>query len=108
MSYGLYSLYHDKVDILNVVPGGVTTKLINNMDNALTCTPEVCVKNSLTSLGHDFENVPYLAHHVNVQQFYFFHRFLPDLWRGMLCKIIRTMALEEYKEKVDNEAKKHQ
>lgn len=103
MSYGIYSLYRDKIDVLNVIPGIVTTKIVKFKEGIEACTPEYCVKSSFSCLGHDFECVPYIMHHGNVQVFYFWFTYLPIVWKTMLCKIVYSMALEEFK--IETEAK---
>ena len=107
-SNGLYHSYRDKIDILNVIPGVVTTKLVKDMDNILSCTTEYCVKSNLSSLGHDFESVPYLGHYFNIMIPHFYFRFLPSLWASLLGSTVRGLALEEFKEKVEAKLKEEE
>ena len=52
-SYQLHELFKNKIDVQNLVPGFVQTKIIGYKKLPSTIQPDVCVKSSLRDLGHD-------------------------------------------------------
>lgn len=95
-SSGLNYLYKNNIDVLNVVPGYVTTKMTNFNKTPSACSPEVCVKNSLKSLGYDFEVLPFMGHIIFGQVFHSFHRYAKPLWRSAILGELEKMSLKNY------------
>ena len=99
LSHGLSMLYKkEKVDVLNVIPGFVTTKMTENKTGPDTCSPKECVRNSLASLGYDFEVAPFWAHVALGQFLYVIYRFVRPVW-SMFCKEFMFQSYQKYYEK---------
>ena len=104
LSHGLNMLYRkEEVDVLNVVPGYVNSNMTVGISGPTVCTAKECVKNSLASLGYDFEVAPFYAHVIIAQIFHITYRFMRPVWRAMYCMKFKRMVLQKYYE--ENEAR---
>ena len=100
LSHGLNMLYKKEgVDVLNVIPGFVTSNMSNGRTGPDTCSAKECVKNSLASLGYDFEVAPFYVHVITAQFVHVLYRFMRPAWRAMLCNDLKLQVLEKYYEK---------
>ena len=103
LSHGFNMLYKkEDVDVLNVIPGFVTTNMTENRTGFDYCTSKECVRNSLASLGYDFEVAPFYAHVISAQILHVTYRFMRPVWRAMVCTPFKMTALQKYYDK--NEA----
>lgn len=96
LSYGLYGLYRDKIDVLNVTPGYVTTNMTKGRTGVDTCTAKECAQGSLKSLGHDFDVCPFYMHAIYAQVLHTTYKFLTPLWKASAANNLEMMALKEF------------
>lgn len=94
----LNSSYRSKIDVMNLTPGFVATKMVNFRDNPDTCTSEKCVKSSLKSLGQSTEMSPFIIHCIQGYIIQTLWRHLPTLWKTFAVNgMMREIVLEEFK-----------
>ena len=103
LSYILHEIYSAKIDVQNLVPGYVTTKMVGFKKGPDACTPKQCVKSSLKCLGYERELSPYIAHSISAFFVTMLWRFFPSVWEAMVSNGgFRQLALEGFKKKYDH------
>lgn len=109
LSHGLHVLFREKIDVINVTPGYVTTRMARWKDNAEACTPKVVCDNSMKALGFDFEHRPYIVHSIMGNSAHVMYRFFKPMWKAVFVDLMQTMALKFYYEEQTqkNKAKKN-
>ncbi|CAI2375524.1 unnamed protein product [Moneuplotes crassus] len=95
-SYYLTDNYGDKIDIQNLTPGFVSTKIVNNYNGPDSITPEKCVKSSLRDLGQEFTCLPVPAHSLTAQMFHTLYRYSKPLYRMLLVNDLEKRSLKKY------------
>jgi 17beta-estradiol 17-dehydrogenase / very-long-chain 3-oxoacyl-CoA reductase len=95
-SYSLSDVYKNKIDVQDLTPGYVTTKLTNYIKSSDAISPERCVKSSLRDLGQAISSIPVPAHSFVALIMRLTYNFAKPLWEEILCKQVETSALRSY------------
>lgn len=95
-SYSLNDVYKNKIDVQDLTPGYVTTKLANYIKSADSISPEKCVKCSLRDLGQAITSVPVPAHSLVALIMRSTYNFAKPVWKELLGKQVETSALRSY------------
>lgn len=108
-SYQLHELFKNKIDVQDLVPGFVQTKMVGNTKDATMILPDRCVKSSLRDLGQDLTCCPHILHSLMALFMHTTYRFCKPIWRATLAKETEMMALKEFRRSVlkDQQAKKN-
>ncbi|CAI2375865.1 unnamed protein product [Moneuplotes crassus] len=86
LSYYLKDNYGDKIDIQDLTPGFVTTKIVNHYEGRDSISPEKCVQCSIRDLGQEFTCMPVPAHSFAIQLFHTLYRFCHLLFKILISK----------------------
>ena len=71
----------ENMDVLNVVPGFVDSKLVDFQNGLYNYTIKECVVDTLASLGHDYEVTPFYMHTVVQDWTHFAYKFIRPVLR---------------------------
>ena len=97
MSYMLHNMFKDKIDIINIAPASVSTKMIGNKKGTYICSPKICVEGSLRDLGYDVDSTPHWLHAIQVHILQTTYRFLRPVWYMNSKKFVEGIILERLK-----------
>ncbi|CAI2376139.1 unnamed protein product [Moneuplotes crassus] len=102
LSYYLHDNYGDKIDVQDLNPGVVTTKLGEYRDGPEAISPERCVKSSLRDLGQEFSTVPTVVHSLSGQFVHVLYRFCKPIYSNMFVNVVENAVMTNfYKENRD-------
>ena len=104
-SFQLHELFKHKIDVQNLVPGYVKTKLASFAKDPTFISPDRCVKSSLRDLGQDLTCSPHIFHSIMGLVMHSTYRFCKPLWRATLVDKTEMIALKEFRKKVLDEMK---
>ncbi|CAI2374643.1 unnamed protein product [Moneuplotes crassus] len=96
LSYHLHDNYGDKIDIQDLMPGFVTTKINRYYKGPDAITAKECVESSLRDLGQEFSTIPALSHSAEMQLFHLTYHFCKPFFRMLAVGACEKRALELY------------
>jgi len=105
-SYSLHDNFKHKIDVQDLTPGYVSTKIANFKKGSDTITADKCVKCSLRDLGQSINCIPVVAHSIMALTMRSTHNFLFPFWRENVAGAAEKMALRSFM--TENEEKKKQ
>lgn len=103
-SYSLHDVYNNKIDVQDLTPGYVSTKMTNFVQSIDAISPEKCVRSSLRDLGHPITSVPSPLHSFVALVMRATYNFAKPAWVELVCKNTEMIALENFM--TDNEEMK--
>ena len=105
-SYSLHDNYSHKIDVQNLTPAWVSTKIAGFIKGPSVITADECVKGSLRNLGYEVACTPAPAHSLIGFIMHTTFRFFYPMWVGVVVSASEKLALRTYMKK--NEAAKQQ
>mmetsp|Transcript_4937 Transcript_4937/g.4719 ORF Transcript_4937/g.4719 Transcript_4937/m.4719 type:complete len:293 (+) Transcript_4937:100-978(+) len=95
-SYFLHDNFGDKIDVQNLTPGYVSTKIVGHRKGGDTISPEVCIKSSLRDLGQEFNCLPVIAHSIYAQVFHTLYRYCKPLYKVVVVDEVEMTHLRKF------------
>jgi len=95
-SYYLTDNYGDKIDVQDLTPAYVTTKMVNNHKGYDSITAEKCAQCSIRDLGQEFHGLPVPAHSLYSQSFHTYYRHLKPLYKALVVSFMEKLALRKF------------
>ena len=95
-------MFSANIDVLNINPGYVTTKMTFNREGYNFCTAEQWASKSLRDLGYDLESSPFWIHNIQYHVIQQVYRFIPQVWLNGAKKELEMIVLEEFYKKHSN------
>ena len=95
-SYYLQDNYGDKIDVQDLCPAYVTTKIVKNYKGNDAITPERCAQCSLRDLGQEQICIPVIAHSIYNQVFHLYYRHLKPVYKIALVGFMEKLALRRF------------
>lgn len=105
-SYSLHDNYSHKIDVQNLTPAWVSTKIAGFIKGTSVITADECVKGSLRNLGYDVACTPAPLHSLIGLIMHTTYRFCYPLWKATAVAASEKLALRTYMKK--NEKAKQQ